>query len=79
MERDNYLLIANHLRDIHHALEEKIVNSRTHSPKWEVQVVSAEQRVVELSSLLGIAMLLEKLAGSTEQQSFNIMSSGEDG
>lgn len=68
MEKDNYLLIANHLRDIHHSLESKILNSKTHNPKWEVEKVNeTTDMVVELSSLFGLVALLEKLANPSEQ------------
>ena len=78
MERDNYYFLANHLRDIHAQLEEKIKNHRTHSPKWVVGQVKGTDMVLveELSSLLGIAILLEKLAGPLDQQ--QIMMPHED-
>lgn len=68
MEKDIYLLIANHLRDIHHSLESKILSSKTRNPKWEVEKINeTADMVVELSSLFGLVALLEKLAGSPEQ------------
>lgn len=77
MKKDVYLLVANHLRDIHHALEEKILASRTFSPKWETQKIDPEtEMVVELSSLLGIVVLLEKLASSGEREQVTMMSPG---
>lgn len=75
---DQYFLIANHLRDIHHALESKILESRTHSPKWAVQRLNeTTEMVVELSQIIGMATLLEKLASSQEQQSFSMYSPGQ--
>lgn len=70
MQRDIYWLIANQLRDIHLQLEEKIKSSRTHSPKWAVSQIEGTNTfmVEELSPLVGIADLLEKLAGPLTQQ-----------
>ena len=69
MEKDIYLLIANHLRDIHHSLESKILSSKTHNPKWDVERVNEmTDMVVELSSLFGLAELLQKIASPEQAQ-----------
>ena len=79
MDKDAYLLIANHLRDIHNVLEDKILSSRTHSPKWTVQRLNeTTEMVVELSQMIGIATLLEKLAGGQEQQSFSLLTPNQE-
>lgn len=79
MDKDTYFLIANHLRDIHNTLESKILESRTRSPKWTVtRINDTITMVVELSQIIGIATLLEKLAGGQEQQSFSIVSPGQE-
>lgn len=59
---DAYLLIANQLHDVHNALESKVLEHAKHAPKWDMETVGAEQVVIELSPLRGLARLLERIA-----------------
>ena len=74
MERDIYLLVANHLRDIHHSLQSKIIESKAHNPKWAVE--KENSMVVELSPLYGLVVLLERLASGQEQQQATVYMPG---
>lgn len=62
---DSYLLIANHIKDLHHLLSEKIKSSRTHSPKWIV----TDGIVEEIVPFLALANLLDKLGGNYQNSS----------
>jgi hypothetical protein len=59
--KDAYLLIANHIRDLHHSLTTKILTSKTHSPSWKISQLQGEDVVDELFPFLGLASLLEKM------------------
>ena len=61
--QDSYLLIANHLRDIHHSLLEKIKNEKLR-PRW---IMAEDGTVEEIFPLIILAQLLEKMGGEKSQ------------
>ena len=54
----HFSLLANHLRDIHHSIQEQVRTKR----KWEWIETPQGAMVAELMPLLSIIMLLERFA-----------------
>lgn len=63
---DQYLLIANSIRDFHHQISSKVLTNKKNAPKWEVESFLVKDRqetfVADFAPLLSLAETLEKLA-----------------
>jgi hypothetical protein len=76
---DAYLLIANQLYDVHNALESKVLEHAKYAPKWDIDTIGAEQVIIELSPLKGLARLLERLATTAHTQDTSTTPISNDG
>lgn len=63
---DQYLLLANHIRDGWHNINQKVIKHGKNAPKWDLDIFpvkGVEMPVVEdFAFLLSIANVLEELA-----------------
>jgi hypothetical protein len=67
VDKDIYLILANHLEDIHHALAELIMRDPKRRPSWTV-TEKTQIPVEELAPLIGLVTLLNNLAKSQTAQ-----------
>ena len=62
-QRIIFALLANQIKDIHHAISEYILSAKYRNPKWEVLEREGKPPLVErLAPLLNLGMILQELA-----------------
>lgn len=68
-QRIIFALLANQIKDHHHALSEYILSAKYRNPKWEVLEREGKPPIVErLAPLLNLALVLQDLADEERLQ-----------